>query len=230
MTGPQQWSDPLEARVDYGDRPLEPADLGHDPLAAFQRWLDEALAVGGGAGRGYEEPSAMVLATATPEGRPSARVVLLRGVDARGFTWFSGYDSRKGEELAANPRAALVFHWPAVHRQVRAEGSVERVAPAESDAYFAGRPRGSQVATVASPQSRPVADRAALEAMVADSDARDPGLVPRPDRWGGSRLVPDVVEFWQGRRNRLHDRLLFTRSGPAAGAGETAWTVERLAP
>ena len=210
-------------RVDYADRPLGPEDLGPDPLAAFARWLEEALAVGGGTGRGYEEPNAMVLATATPDGRPSARIVLLRGLDERGFVWFTGYDSRKGEELAANPRAALVFHWPAVHRQVRVEGGVERTSPAESDAYFASRPRGSQVASAASPQSRPVAGREALEALVAAVAAANPDALLRPERWGGYRLVPDVVEFWQGRLNRLHDRVRFTREGDG-------WAVARLAP
>ena len=210
-------------RVDYADRPLDPDDLGADPLAAFARWLEEALAVGGGAGRGYEEPNAMVLATATPDGRPSARIVLLRGLDEDGFVWFTGYDSRKGEELAANPRAALVFHWPAVHRQVRVEGRVERTAPAESDAYFASRPRGSQIASAASPQSRPVTGRDELEALVAAVEAANPDAVPRPGRWGGYRLVPDTVEFWQGRLNRLHDRVRFTREGDG-------WAVVRLAP
>ncbi len=167
----------------------------------------------------------MALATATPDGRPSVRMVICRALDGRGFVWYTGYGSRKADELAANPRAAAVLHWPALGRQVRAEGPVERVSPAESDAYFATRGRGSQLGAWASPQSRPIADRGVLEAGVAETAARFADrAVERPPDWGGYRLAPDVIEFWESRSSRLHDRMRHRRGQ------DGHWVVERLAP
>jgi pyridoxamine 5'-phosphate oxidase len=184
-----------------------------DPLRQFARWRDEA----GG------ELGAVALATATPDGAPSLRMVLLKGADERGLTFFSNYDSRKGAELAANPRAALLVYWPGSGRQVRAEGSVTRLDPGESDAYFATRPTGSRLSAAASPQSAVVADRAELERRVAELRARHGDDPPRPESWGGYRLAPATWEFWQHREDRLHDRLRYRRDG-------TTWLVERLAP
>jgi pyridoxamine 5'-phosphate oxidase len=206
-------------RDEYRRTGLSEDQLGPDPLRQFAVWLDRAIA------EGAHSPNAMTLATADPEGRPSARTVLLKAVDAEGFVWFTNHDSRKGHQLAANPQAALVFHWPLLGRQVCATGAVVHVDDAESDAYFASRPRGSQLSTWASAQSRVIRDRATLEAAAAAAAERfAEGAVPRPPHWGGYRLVPDAVEFWQGRPDRLHDRLRYTRD-PAAG-----WVVERLAP
>ena len=167
----------------------------------------------------------MTLATATPDGRPSARMVLLKGVDARGFAFFTNYESRKGAELAANPRAALVFFWVQLERQVRVEGRVERLSAEESDAYFASRPEGSQLGAWASQQSAVLPDRGPLEARYEELRAQYEGQeVPRPTFWGGFRVVPETVEFWQGRVNRLHDRLRYRRQD------DGSWVIERLSP
>ena len=198
------------------ERPLNEADLDPDPLRQFTAWFEEAGAAG------VRAPEAMALATAGADGRPSVRMVLLKGFDERGFVFFTGYESRKGAELTANPRAALLFHWDPLGRQVRIEGPVERVAEAESDAYFASRPRGAQISASVSPQSRVVESRAALEAAATELEARG-GELPRPPAWGGFRLSPETYEFWQHRANRLHDRLRYSRDG-------AAWKVERLAP
>ena len=193
-------------------------DVDADPFVTFGRWFDDAIA------HGALQPEAMTLATADADGCPSARMVLLRGVDARGFMFFTNFASRKGRELATNPHAAIVLHWPEVLRQVRAAGRVEVVSEAESDEYWATRPRGSQVGAWASQQSEVVVDRAALEAAVAEQEARFAGAdVPRPAGWGGFRLVPHEIEFWQHRHDRLHDRLRYRRVGDA-------WRVERLQP
>jgi pyridoxamine 5'-phosphate oxidase len=205
-------------RRDYEAKGLRKADLLADPLAQFQRWFDEARAAG------LEEPNGMTLATVDAAGQPAARTVLLKGVDRRGLTFFTNVESRKARELAANPKAALLFWWPPQARQVRFEGAIEAVGDSEADAYFATRPRGSQIGAWASAQSSVIADRAALEAAEAEIAARfADAAVPRPPFWGGYRLVPRCVEFWQGRHNRLHDRLRFTRDGDG-------WRLERLAP
>jgi len=205
-------------RREYTRAALAEADVDADPVVQFGRWFEQAER------SGLLEPNAMTLATATPDGRPSARMVLLRGFDERGFCFYTNYESRKAAELAANPRAALVFWWAELERQVRIEGTVERTSRAESEAYFASRPPGSQLSAAASPQSRVIADRAVIERRVAELATAVPdGPVPLPDFWGGYRLAHEVVEFWQGRPNRLHDRLRYRR------AGET-WRIERLAP
>jgi pyridoxamine 5'-phosphate oxidase len=207
-----------EMRRNYEARGLRKQDLAADPLAQFRRWFDEACAAG------FLEPNGMALATVDVNGQPSARTVLLKGIDQRGLVFFTNLESRKGRELAANPKAALLFWWPPQARQVRFEGTIEAVAVAEADAYFASRPRGSQIGAWASAQSRPIADRTALEAAEAEVAARfEGGGVPRPPFWGGYRLVPVRAEFWQGRQNRLHDRLRYIQSAEG-------WTIERLAP
>ncbi|HEY8557104.1 MAG TPA: pyridoxamine 5'-phosphate oxidase [Actinomycetes bacterium] len=205
-------------RREYAREALAEADVDADPVVQFGRGFEQAEQAG------LLEPTAMTLATATPDGRPSARMVLLRGFDERGFCFYSNYESRKGVELAANPRAALVFWWGELERQVRIEGPVAPTSRAESEAYFHSRPPGSQLSAAASPQSRVIQDRAVLERRVAElATGSADGQVPLPDFWGGYRLTHEVVEFWQGRPNRLHDRLRYRRAGDG-------WKVERLAP
>lgn len=210
-------TDLAQLRVDYKRAALHEADVAADPFDQFVRWFDEA------ANAELPEPNAMTLATVDAAGRPSARIVLLKALDARGLVFHTNYDSRKGRELAINRRVALLFFWVELERQVRIEGTARRVDAAESDAYFAARPRGSQVAAWASPQSATIPDRASLEARVAAADARFAADVPRPDNWGGVRVDPGRFEFWQGRESRLHDRLVWSRVGDH-------WTLERLAP
>lgn len=202
-----------------GRASLNEADVPDDPVALLGQWLDAAVQAR------LTEPRAMTLATATADGAPSARMVLLRGVDRRGLVFFTNYQSRKGAELDANPRAALVLYWGPLERQVRVEGEVERVTAAESDAYFHSRPRGSRLSAIASPQSEVIGGRHVLDARVAELVARYPdGDVPRPPHWGGYRVVPQSFEFWQGQPDRLHDRLRYRRRA------DGTWTIERLAP
>jgi pyridoxamine 5'-phosphate oxidase len=201
------------------DRPLDEEDLDRDPLAQFRRWFDEATE------RGVSEPDAMALATATPAGAPSLRMVLMKGIDERGVTFFTNYGSRKADDLEQNPRAALLFHWPELGRQVRIEGPVQRIAREKSAAYARGRPRDSQLSALASPQSRPVPSRAWLEERVAALDREHAHHeLPAPEHWGGYRLAARAWEFWQHRPNRLHDRFRYER------AGSGAWRIERLGP
>ncbi|MEO6462190.1 MAG: pyridoxamine 5'-phosphate oxidase [Candidatus Eisenbacteria bacterium] len=200
--------------------PLDPATLGADPIAAFRRWFDEAVAAG------VRMPEAMALATATPEGRPSLRWVLLKGVEPPGhFLFFTNYESRKGAEIALNREGAIAFHWEPPERQVRIEGPIVMLDDDESDAYWSTRSRDSRIAASVSQQSRPVADRAAMERAFAALDAAAPGDLPRPEHWGGYALVARAIEFWQGQPGRFHDRLRYER----AHAG-VPWTVERLWP
>jgi pyridoxamine 5'-phosphate oxidase len=200
--------------------PLREEDVDPEPIRQFQVWFDEANRMG------LPLPEAMTLATATPQGKPSARMVLLRGCDERGFDFYTNYESRKARELADNPWAALVFFWQPLDRQVRVEGMVTVVSPAESDAYFQSRERSSQLGAWASPQSQILPGRADLERRLKEAEARfSEGPVPRPEQWGGFRLVPAVVEFWQGRPGRLHDRIRYHRL-----ANQAAWLRERLAP
>ena len=207
-------------RHEYSAGGLSEADAGVDPFALFRRWFDQVLA------SGLHEPNALALATCTADGTPSVRIVLLKALDDRGFTFFTNYDSRKAREMAANPRVALAFPWHALERQVRVEGAIEVVTPEESDAYFATRPLGSRLGAWASAQSAVIPSRAFLEAQHAALMAKYPdGNVPRPPNWGGYRVLPEVFEFWQGRASRLHDRIRFTRT-PTSGA----WTRERLSP
>jgi pyridoxamine 5'-phosphate oxidase len=207
-----------DVRREYGLAGLSEGDLAADPIEQFRLWLEQAMTVD------PKEFTAMTLATADREGRPSARVVLLKGVDERGFVFYTHYDSDKGRELLANPRAALVFYWPAQDRQVRVEGTVEKTSRAESEAYFASRPLGSRVGAWASPQSRRISGREELERKVREAGERFGEDVPLPPDWGGFRVHPEAIEFWQGRPSRLHDRLRYSLDG------EGHWRIERLAP
>lgn len=198
--------------------PLLETDVDADPIAQFQRWLADAVAIG------MIEPAAMTLATVDADGRPSARVLLLKGLDARGFAFYTHYDSRKAQALAANPCAALTFWWDRLERSVRIEGRVEKQTREQSEAYFRSRPQGSQIGALTSRQSRVIASRAALDARYAENEQKyGNSLVPLPDDWGGYWLKPDAIEFWQGRDNRVHDRLVYRlRDG--------VWQLERLEP
>ncbi|MEI3867988.1 pyridoxamine 5'-phosphate oxidase [Microbacterium sp. CCNWLW134] len=214
-------TDPLARHTDYGAESLRESDVADDPIVQFSVWLEDAAA------RGVYEPNAMVLGTVDADGTPSSRTVLLRAVDADGFVFYTDRLSRKGRALAAHPVATLLFPWYTLHRQVNVTGEVAAVDDAESDAYWASRPHGSRVAGTASAQSQPIGSRAELDARVAEVEAAFPKgrEVPRPARWGGYRLRPRRIEFWQGRTSRLHDRLVFTRD---ESLGD--WSVERLQP
>jgi pyridoxamine 5'-phosphate oxidase len=207
-----------DLRKEYIRAGLDESDADPDPIEQFRKWFDEALAAD------LHEPNAMTLATATPDGKPSARIVLLKGFDARGFVFYTNYEGRKGRELAENPRAALVFYWGELERQVRVEGRVWRVLEEESDAYYASRPRGSRLGAWASAQSRSVERRELVEERLRELEREYTGReVPRPPFWGGYRVEPEEIEFWQGRENRLHDRLVYRWSSDG-------WRIERLQP
>jgi pyridoxamine 5'-phosphate oxidase len=207
-----------EQRKDHNRSRLLEEEVDPDPIRQFVVWFDEASQ------SGAAESNAMALATAAPDGRPSVRMVLLRGVDERGFAFFTNYESRKARELEANRQAALVFFWHELERQVRVEGRVERVSGEESDLYFQSRPKGARIGAWASPQSEVVASRGVLDARFDVLESLYPEeAIPRPANWGGYRLVPESIELWQGRPNRLHDRLRYTRQ-------ERGWLIERLAP
>ncbi len=206
-----------DLRKEYMHAGLSDAEAARDPFDQFERWMNDAL--------GHELPvsNAMTLATVTPEGRPDARIVLLKGIDNGGFVFYTNYDSAKGRQLAANAEGCLVFFWVELERQVRVWGRTGMVTPEESDAYFASRPLGSRLSAWASAQSSKVPARRALEDALAAVEKQHGANPPRPPHWGGYRLIPDSMEFWQGRPNRLHDRLLYRREGDA-------WTIGRLAP
>lgn len=214
--------DLAKIRTDYERAGLSERDLHPSPLVQLERWLAEAIAAE------HPEPNAMTLATVTPSGDPAARVVLLKTLDDGGLVFFTSYDSDKGSQLAARARACANLFWVLLERQVRVTGAIVKVSRAESEEYFASRPRTSQLGAWASRQSSPLAGRPELEARLAEAEAKygAEGAVPCPPTWGGYRLVPDTIEFWQGRPSRLHDRLRYTRIAPAA----PMWRVERLSP
>jgi pyridoxamine 5'-phosphate oxidase len=208
-----------DMRREYARARLDEADVSHDPFVEFARWFAEAREAE------LPDPTAMTLATATADGAPSARIVLLKAFDERGFVFFTDYRSRKGAELEANPRAALVFYWGELDRQVRITGAVDRTSQEDSERYFSSRPLGSRLGAWASHQSRVIPGRAALEAALREVEARfGDGDVPLPEHWGGYRVTPEAIEFWQGRESRLHDRIRYVRE--AGGR----WKVERLSP
>ena len=207
-----------DLRKSYEKAELDESSAPGDPMILFQRWLDEAIAVP------LPEPNAMTLATVAPNGRPSTRIQLIKGLDARGIVWYTNYQGRKGLELADNPFGALQFHWVELERVVRIEGRVEKISDAESDAYFQSRPLDSRIGAWASPQSEVISSRAVLVANAAKFAAKFALNPPRPPHWGGYRLVPDYWEFWQGRRSRLHDRLRYRQDD------KQGWARERLAP
>jgi pyridoxamine 5'-phosphate oxidase len=204
-------------RKEYTSAGLDKADVDPDPLVQFHDWFEKVIDAD------LHEPNAMILATATTDGKPSARI-LLKGYDERGFVFYSNYEGRKAKEIDANPTCALLFYWGELERQVRIEGRASRLSGEESDAYFAGRPRGSRLGAWASEQSRPLEDRRILEERVRALEAEYEGReIPRPPFWGGYRVEPDTIEFWQGRENRLHDRIVYHRSG-------RGWKIVRLQP
>jgi len=205
-------------RQEYMRARLDESDVRAQPIAQFQQWFDEAVQAQ------LPMVNAMTLATASSRSSPSARIVLLKGVDRRGFVFYTDYESRKGQELAENPRAALLFYWIELEREVRIEGTIEKTSVLESDEYFATRPAGSRIAANASRQSTVVPDRQTLESRYADIERRHGDRAERPASWGGYRVIPDAIEFWQGRANRLHDRLLYRKST------EGVWGIVRLAP
>lgn len=208
-----------DLRQNYTRAALKKADLATDPMSQFRLWFEQALAAQ------IPQPNAMTIASATPEGKPSARMVLLKDFDERGFVFYTNYNSNKGKQLAANPWVALVFWWIELERQVRIEGQVEKISAQESDAYFYSRPRDSQLGALASPQSQVIPSREALSQRLEELNATYANqTIPRPENWGGFRVKPTVIEFWQGRPNRLHDRLRYRCNE------DGSWLIERLAP
>ena len=207
-----------DLRQDYRYQALLESDISADPFEQFQIWFDQAVAAE------LPEPNAMTLATVTTEGRPAARMVLLKGCSPEGFVFYTNYQSRKGQELTQTPHAALVFWWAELERQVRIEGAISKISDAETEAYFHSRPRGSQIGAWASEQSEVVCDRTLLETRLQDLEQQYRDLpIPRPPHWGGYRLTPNMIEFWQGRPNRLHDRLCYRLA-------KQEWQIERLSP
>lgn len=215
-------------RRDYAEQAIEVTELTSEPGSLFARWFAEVDAAARKSDADWFEPNAMVLTTVGDQGRPSGRTVLLKGQGPEGFTFFTNLRSRKGREIAARPDVCLLFPWYPLARQVIVLGPAAPIPDEESDAYFATRPRGAQLGAWASEQSEVIEDRGWLETRLAETGARFPGQVPRPPHWGGLRVRPETVEFWQGRADRLHDRIVYRR-GAAAGAG-TGWTVQRLSP
>lgn len=206
-------------RKDYTKQGLREIDLSPDPVQQFKKWFEQAIAAQ------LPEPNAMTIATATKDGKPTARMVLLKDFDDRGFVFYTNYESHKGQQLTENPQAALVFWWAELERQVRIEGQVTQVSPQESDAYFHSRPVNSQLGAWVSNQSQEVASREVLEQRLAELQAKyAEQIIPRPPRWGGYRVVPSEIEFWQGRPSRLHDRLLYRRQN------DGSWLIKRLSP
>lgn len=210
----------LEAmRIKYGNLPLNLEDVAKEPVEQFKLWFKNASE------SGIYEPNAMTLSTVSPEGKPSARIVLLKGFDEKGFIFYTNYEGRKGKQLAENPFAALTFYWDVIHRQVRIEGKVKKLSAKASTAYFQKRPKGSQIGAWASPQSQAISGREILEENVADLIAKheEDEVLPRPKHWGGYVVIPERIEFWQGRDNRLHDRVAYEKKG-------RSWKTSRLAP
>jgi pyridoxamine 5'-phosphate oxidase len=206
-------------RKNYSQRTLSEKDVKKDPFEQFKQWFEEAVS------SQLLEPNAMTIASATKKGKPSARTVLLKGFDERGFVFYTNYESRKGEELISNPQAAILFNWLELERQIRIEGKVEKISAEESEAYFVSRPKGSQLGAWASPQSQVIKSRGVIEDNLVNLEAQfaKSEVLPLPDFWGGFRVIPDYFEFWQGRSNRLHDRLCYSLK-------RKSWGVERLAP
>lgn len=205
-------------RKEYTQPGLSEENLPADPIKLFSKWFDEAI------NARLLEPNIMSVATVDPDGRPSSRILLIQGYDQRGFTWFNNYDSRKGQDLSTNSFAAMLFFWPELERQIRIEGRVERVSDAENDAYFHSRPLKSRLGAIASMQSKPITSSEEMEARYAEAVELHGDTPPRPESWGGYRLIPDRIEFWQGRRSRFHDRILFTLQH------DGSWQHQRLQP